>query len=74
MKYIVTKDNALIIFDEFVEHKDMAERCGVEAKSAGFTRMDRKRKLGVYGDSFSLRLKPGPLDQKMINKKFGAIE
>lgn len=53
MKYITTKDNAIIIFSEGITHREVAQGLGVEVRGAGFVNMSVRQ---CYGDSVSLNI------------------
>ncbi len=77
MKYIVV-DNGLwdapVIFDEGIQHFEMASNIHGEVISAGFVRFTPNG-LECYGESISLGLQSAPeIDSKMINKMLGVSD
>jgi hypothetical protein len=66
---------AIIIFPEFLTHKDMARNnaaCGCNIISAGFVQENATGGLVCYGDSVSLEIKSRPeIDTALVNRMLG---
>lgn len=66
MKYILHSDFGLILFEDHILHKDMANWFGNRAVSAGFVRQANAG-LECYGESQSLNLKASDRDTQRLN-------
>ena len=67
MKYIITKSRQVILFDESIEHKIVAE-CFGGAKSAAFFQIFDNQII-IGGESLSLGIGPNKsLDELLIKK------
>ena len=53
MKYITTKNNAIIIFSKGFSHKEIAQKLNEEVRGAGFVNLDTKE---CSGQSISLKI------------------
>ncbi|MCP6727398.1 MAG: hypothetical protein KJI69_05315 [Patescibacteria group bacterium] len=65
MKYIISKDNDVIIFSGGIEHRDMANKFG-GAVSAGSI----NSKLEAYGSSSTLKISSREKDTAIIQNRF----
>ena len=70
MKYIVSKDNDLVIFSEGFKHSEVADKLRIVPVSAGFI----DQNLKPYGKSFTLGLSAMEKDQRIINNHFNKYE
>ncbi len=73
MKYIIVDNgqwDAPVIFDEGVQHFNMAQNVPGKVIAAGFIRWTPDG-LECYGDSVSLGIASRPEDTEIINKMLG---
>lgn len=73
IKYIIVDSHMPIIFHPGIEHAVMAR--GFIAKNAGFVRIqqkDGKLCASTFGESISLKMKPGPHDETLLDSMLNA--
>ena len=68
LKYIMTKDDGVIMFSNLITHTEMARKFG-GATSAGFVTIDKNYHFETYGESVSLRMKPAEDDNEKIERQ-----
>ena len=72
-KYVITHNFTPILFNEAMKHSDFSDH---EPISAGFCRVIPRLKehnnveieVKCYGESVSLKLKPAPMDESLIQR------
>ena len=71
MKYIVVDRDGTevpVIFPQFLEHKEMAERIGGSVIAAGFVVVTSKKGVRCYGSSTTLMIGARVSDGDLINQ------
>jgi hypothetical protein len=73
MKYIITKFNDVMIFNDALTHRQAALQMGWMdcLKSAGFCRFNHKGEASAYGSSLSLLIESHEEDSWIIQRAFG---
>lgn len=73
MKYVISKNNEVIIFSDSIRHSAMISR--EEVKSAGFIKLNgHKKKLECYGDSHTLDAASRPKEDELLINLLFTIE
>jgi hypothetical protein len=76
MKYIATNDGTFVIFSAKLNHKDIANKLGLQVTSAGqiSTGYVQEPPLKCFGESTSLTMIPSKSDESMINRQIGWLD
>lgn len=71
MKYLITKQNRVFTFPDFISHSTIAKAKNI--KSAGFVKA-KNNQIVTYGRSKSTGVKSNPDDAKLVIRKLGRDE
>lgn len=70
VKYVITKDNEIIVFSELFNHSDFRHFNPIRAGFISFgVNKEGNPSCSCYGESFSLNLKSDPIEDTKIAKR-----
>ena len=76
VKYIITRDNDIIVFGETLQHKEFSHMDPIRAGFISFgINKEGNPTCGCYGESISLKLKSDPdLDTKIAKRQLNMLD
>ena len=69
VKYVITKDEQIIVFDEMFNHSDFSKFNPIRAGFISFGARDGNPSCSCYGESFTLNMKSDPERDTLIAKR-----